>query len=389
MSDLEEKVKQLFEESGFDSPAQPTPAGEPRAGQPTHNPTTPPVDANGQDSATVSTDIARIAVNLGLSKLVVSYSLPAMLGFVQEMSGPEGFIYALTDRNKTAIPGNADDNVLTRKLVKTTIREVKMDLTNEVKEDISKMFGKEFENLLQAWKESGGTVWDNNDNLVLPTFLLQVGLAKMVQKVNTDFTTWLDSVATDKGTATITSYSEMQNIYGIIGELREQLYRTTQKSGKVWILVTPKIAAYLSSTMGSAHSNGAMVYETRPVVDNFHNGYVMDMGDVKVFQYNPNGDLKGGEGMVPETHGKIFIGFRGGADVSSVFYCPFEEYIVEGGSDYFTGQNSVFFRVRDAWSTNPLDTYDYTNTDTGVVEQPNKSEYVLKANITFTSTLLQ
>jgi len=386
VKEISEQISEAIAEPGFDNQNPPAAPGVP--------PTQTPINTQGD---TNTTDIAQQAPNAAFVKNSISQSLPFMLGFVQPLNGPVGFVFGNKQREDTSIPdtANTEDQIITRKLVETNIREVKLDFTNETIEDINRLFGNNFPDYFDQFQKSGGEVW-NGPNGEIARFFLQLGMHRMTAKINNDFIGWLQEVATDKGSNVMATYAEMANIYGIIGELRESLYKSTHKSGSVWLLVTPKIAAFLSSTVGSTMNNGADVYNIgRTYPTNTRNGYVMTMGDIDIYQYDAKKDVTGGTGPSSETDGELLMGFTGGPGVSSIFYMPYKEYIVQGGDDYSTGQSTVFYRVRDAWCTNPLDTYDKSqltpelpNYDTTNVRGENKSQYVVKASVTFGQTLL-
>ncbi len=346
---------------------------------------------------TNSTDIAQQAKETSFVKNSISQSLPYMLGFNQPLDGPVGFIFGMKQRQNTSMPGNATDEVITRKFIETQTREIEMDITNEVVEDISRLFGTHFDDNFNKFQMSGGEVWDG-PNGPLATFFLYIGMQRMTSKINTDFITWLSQISTMKGTAVITQYSEMAKIYGIIGELREALYKNTKKSGRCWILVSPKIAAFLSSTLGSTMNNSADAYnQGKREVTNLENGYVLTMGDIEVYQYNFYGtpEVTGGTQADTEDAGVIYMGYTGGPGVSSIFYSPYKEYIVQGGEDYQSGQSNIFYRVRDEWSTNPLDTYDKSQSSVILpdgtipdITKDNKSQFVVGVDITFNEKLI-
>lgn len=358
----------------------------------------------GAEGDTNTTDIAQQARKEAFVKNSISQSLPYMMGYVQPLSGPVGFVFANKQKEDTSIthpnnppntvPDDPKDQIVTRKLVETEIREVLLDFTNEAIEDINRLFGDNFADYYDQYQRSGGEVWEGQ-NGEMANFFLELGQQRMTAKINKDYTDWLQLAATKKGQATIATYSEMANIYGIIGELRESLYKSTHKSGACWILVTPKIAAFLSSTVGSTMNNSAAVYNVgRRIASNKQNGYVMTMGDIDVYQYDKFHDVTGGDFGDSELTGEIFMGFTGGPGVSSVIYMPYKEYLVQGGGDYYTGQSSVFYRVRDAWCTNPLDTFDQSQIIPELDNRPappreaNLSQYIMKVDITFGERLI-
>lgn len=379
---LEKQLKENIPEPGFDG------------GTALTINTTVPAEAEGSTS---TIDISKQINKTKFVQNAISLSLPSMIGYVQQLDGPAGYIFGLKQRQDTAVTGTDPlDQIVTRKSIQTEIREVKMEMTDEVIQDVENLFGSDFEKNFYDYQQSGGEVW-NGPNKEIAKFFLDIGMQRMSNKINTDFVNWLSTVATIKGTSNIATYSDMSQIFGIIGELREALYKNTGKSGKVWILVTPKIAAFLSSTIGSTMNNGSDVYNKgRTIPDNKINGYVLTMGDIDVYQYDfykNTPPVTGGTVADSELTGQIYMGFSGGAGVSSVFYIPYKEYVVHGGGDFYSGQSAVFYRVRDAWETNPLDTYN--NTQTGVemggtgpkgtidITKTNTSQYIVKSDITF------
>ena len=181
----------------------------------------------------------------------------------------------------------------------------------------------------------------------------------------------------------------MEELIGVIAELRESLFKSTGKSGQYWVLVSPKIGAFLSTYYGTQHNDADMFTMGKENPRGTENGYVTTIGDIKVFQY----DFYGTSGS-SEDKGVIYMGYRGNASASSIYYTPYSEYIVQGGEDYFTGQSNVFYRVRDAWETNPLDTYDGTIQEaeletTKPVPGKNKSAFIVQADIVFSSKLIK
>ncbi len=400
-------INEAIAEPGFDAMANPTvalattsPDGAPDYAD--SSPTSTEIAINTAGD-TNTTDIAQQAPKTKLAKNSISQSLPYMIGYVQPISSPVSFVFGLKSRSDTlitqpvvdgeSVAPRGEDEVITRKLVTTEIREIEIDMTNEVIQDIDTLFGEDFRYSMERFEQSGGEVYSTDNQL--ERFFVYLGLQKMTAKINKDFVDWIDTVATLKGTAVIADYTEMENLYGVLGELREALYKSTHKSGSTWALVSPRIAGFLASSVGSRMSSGADVFEQgRIKPNNQMNGYVMTLGDMDVYQYDFLNDVTGGESDTTEATGEIYVGFTGGPDVSSVYYSPYKEYIVQGGEDYYSGQSSVFYRVRDAWNTNPLDTYNIsTVTSSDILEgtdptEDNKSQYIVKAAVTFTTSLL-
>jgi len=330
-----------------------------------------------------------------------------MIGYNQPMTGPAGFVFGLIERNETKIPSadpiSADDQIISRKLVETEIREVRLQMTNEAATDIERMFGTDFPDHFKAFQKSGGEVWLGT-NKKIAKFFLDIGMRRMANKINFDFVKWLDKTATKKGSVDIPTYAESTNIFGAIGELREALYKATAKSGQPWILVSPRIAAFISSTLGSTGSTGATSFEQgRRIPSDKINGYVLTMGDIDVYQYDFSQqkapikiDPKVVGGMKPgtasEDEGKIYMGYQGNeADSASVYYCPYKEYLVQT-EDYNTGQPTVWYKVRDAFITNPLDTYDDTQPTAALIPPmptDNTSSFIMSCDVTYSAKLIQ
>lgn len=354
---------------------------------------TVPVNSEGD---TNTTDIAQQAPKVVVAQNAISESLPYMISFVQPLDTSVGYIFALQQKDRTSIPPAtpADDVVMLRKFVETEVREVKIDMTNETIQDIESLFGSSFPSNYAKFIASGGEVWDG-PNGPLARFFLSMARQRIISKINDDFVTWMETVSTKKGQATIGTWSDMSQIIGIIAELREALYKNTNKSSSYWLLVSPRIASFLSTFYGRQHNDAALYTQGRRFPNNYENGYVTTIGDIQVFQYDfYNDGVTGGTSSDAETEGKMFMGYKGGAGTASVYYTPYNEYIVQGGEDYNTGQSSVFYRVRDTWETNPLDTYDETitqpalGTNTQAIPSPNKSQYIVSVDITFNSKLI-
>jgi hypothetical protein len=392
---------------------------------------------------TGSTDIAQQAPKARLARNVLTQSLPFQLGFVQPLTSPVSFVFGFQDRGNTDIthsdfpltnkqppsaeryglppgtpptaaeithpstsrnpsdpqtiadtdglggenpaapsvpsPANPEDPIIIRRLVEAQVREVIFDMTNETIQDIDSLFKDEFPELLQKFIDRGGELYgfDTNSDVYsasLENFFLPQMINKATAKINTDFINWADDVSSKLGTVTIPTLQDMSNIFTAIGEMREALSKNTNKSGSVFILCTPRIANYIAGTLGMTNSNGGDFLERGKPNQNPHlNGFVGQFGDVKVYQ------VRGSRTVTDES---IIMGFDGemGANTASVYYCPYKEYIIQGGDDYMTGQSSVFYRVRDTWSTNPLDVFagDFGNPE-GVPTVTDSSKYLVKA----------
>ena len=358
---------------------------------------------------TGQTDIAQQAPKINLARNIIGYSLPALLSYVQPLNSPSGFIFGIKHRDQTSIVDTAgdtaDDALIIRKYVETDVREVVIDMTNEVIQDIESLFSGNFNDTLEQFLLNGGEFYKTNDNAgdgtsnitKINNFFLTIARNRILKKINSDFTTWLDLEATVKGTVTIPTYDDVSRIFGAIGELREALYKQTHKAGKPFLLVTPRIAGFLASTVGSTMNNGGLAYNIgQQDPSNKWNPFVLTMGDIKVYQFDYDGTVTGGSSNTTEATGTMIMGIDGsaGPDSASLYYNPYKEYIIQGGSDYNSGQSSVFFRVRDAFSTNPLDSYDQSIDDV-VVEQStvnpigtNSSQFVVKADVIFGENLI-
>ena len=237
IKDLVKEISEEIAEQGFDNinPINTPPAtGEPSHGA--YNQTA--INTQGD---TNTTDIAQQANKQNLAINAISLSLPYMIGYVQPLNGPAGFVFGCKQRGDTSVvhpviqgtptvPESASDEIITRKLIQTEIREVTLDFTNEAATDIEQLFGNNFGVSFERFQQSGGEIWDG-PNGPLAKFFLYIGMQRMTAKINKDFTDWLEEVATFKGTVDIPTYDRMANIYGAIGELRESLFKATGKSG--------------------------------------------------------------------------------------------------------------------------------------------------------------
>jgi hypothetical protein len=347
------------------------------------------------------TDIARQAPKASpLSRNIIGLSLPALISFVQPLNSPEGLVFGLSHRGDTQIVSTVndtnDDIIILRKLIQTQTREVILDLTNEAIEDINSLFGNNFPEIIRNFLENGGEIYNDGNDNGIDNFFLSVAQNRALQKTNNSFMTWMQSEATNLGGVNIATYDDMSRIFGAIGELREGLYKRTHKIGKPWLLVSPRIAGFLSSTVGSTMNNGSLAYNLgQKDPNNTINPYVMTMGDIEVYQYDPNTRLAGGTSNTTETTGTMYMGYYGNQNSASIFYHPYKEYFVKGGDDYGTGQSNVFYRIRDTWHTNPLDTYDKA-IDNTIIENStanpigtNSSQYIVTCDITFGENLIQ
>lgn len=380
----------LFEEQGFDGQTAGTLG------------TT--VGAN-EEGSTYTADIAQTAPMVGYSHSIASKTLPAILGYVQPMNSPSGFVFSMKTGpavNQTAdMPylndgtGNPEsgtagpeDLQITRTPVVTNIREVKMDCTNELVQDIDKLFGPNFDRLFKNYLYYDGTDIDiindfettinpqdtqdtqtydepNDSDLKLSKFFIEYATWRMSRKTNIDFITWLNTVATNLGAYDITDFNDIGNIKGVVAELKDNLYSGTGKTGRTWVLGSPKIINYLLMTTTCTPDNTIIRNGKRIPTTKDYN-YVFSCGETDYYQ-----DIN--------ITDKVYVGLQGTASVTSVFYTPYKEYFVQGGEDFYTGQSNIWFRLRDDFVLNPLD----TGTGTG------DSNFVLSADITFSvGTLL-
>jgi len=203
--------------------------------------------------------------------------------------------------------------------------------------------------------------------------------------------TWIDNICSVKGTANIATLDDMAILFQVIGELREALFKTSGKSGRTFAIVTPRIASFIASTVGAIAANRADAFEKGRIIPSTkRNAYVCSLGDLDIYQY-VDSTIPGGFGVTTEMTGTIYVGLDGsnGPDASSVYYAPYKKYIVAGGSEYLTGQSTMWFRIRDAWCTNPQDTFDETMIDPNIDPIPNnRSQYIMKADIIFSESSL-
>jgi hypothetical protein len=386
---------------------------------------------------TGQTDISQYGVKAKLARSVISQSLPFMMGFVQPLKTPVGFVYGFKTRSQTSVPGitypysnqrspaearfeplgtrtrrpadpmtdidedglggytpavpsqdappTDNDPVIIRKKVQTDVREVIFDITNETIQDIQSMFGEDFPKLLRNFLANNGEVYgmemSDTDTLTASFFLPQM-TSLAIKKVNTDFINWILTRYYNYGTVDIATVADQYKIFNAIGELREKLFVDSNKSGNVFVLTSPRIANYIASTIGMTSSNGAEVFESgKPKQTTRKYGFVGQYGDVDVYQANFSNDI-------------IIMGYTGdnGPNTASIYYTPYKEYIIQGGDDYETGHSNVFFRIRDAWTTNPQDTYR------GLVSTPefdendpaldNQSSYLVGCTVTFNESVI-
>lgn len=341
---------------------------------------------------TNTADIARTAPKVGFANSVASRTLPAALGYVQPMNSPSGFVFAmkrgpaanqdglfpsLSDGAGAFESGTAtsDDLQITRTSVNTVIREVLIDCTNELTQDVQNLFGNNFQKMYQNFLFYDGTdidlennfeldiTWDKEStDLKLANFFMEYATWRMSRKTNTDFVQWVDSEATDMGTVTIATPDDINTLKLAVGEMKAKLYEDTGKTGRAWVLAGPQTINYLLLDKTTCTPDNKITRKGKRIATSEDYNYVYSCGEIDYYQ------------DVNITGGEIYMGISGGASVSSVYYTPYKEYFVQGGEDYQTGQSNIWFRTRDAWVTNPLD--DSTGS--------NDSEYLIKSKVSFT-----
>ena len=244
---------------------------------------------NGQGTETG--DIARTDPKIQFGKPQISITLPILLGYTQKLNSPAGFVFGLQRRDKTSIthpdfpespenpvdPVLPEDLVIVRKYVETEVREAAISTTNEIEQDIMALFGDDFNNLPgpdTALQHKG----EETESDKVAAYFLEYGEWNLISKINNDFVSYLQTAASNKGSVTIDTYNDMHKILGVIGELREALSKSTGKNGKPWIIVTPRIAAFISSTVGFiSHNKGAWYNENRVDPNTSINPYVGSM----------------------------------------------------------------------------------------------------------------
>jgi hypothetical protein len=194
-------------------------------------------------------------------------------------------------------------------------------------------------------------------------------------------------------------------LFTAIGELREALYKSTHKSGSIFCLCSPRIASFVSTTLGATMSNNSDLLEVgRPKQSTKKNGFVLSAGDIDFYEHDFHKNVTGGwadpslPAPVPpvsttEMDGVMIVGFQGsnGPNAASVFFSPYREYLVAGGADYETGQSSVFFRMRSAWATNPLDTFDRTILSPEIIDDAStdgRSQFLMRTDVVFASSMI-
>ncbi len=348
-------------------------------------------------TSTNTDDIAKVIPKVGFANSVASRTLPAVLGYVQPMESPSGFIFAMKrgpaeNQNSvepylkgdvdggttgpTAGTSGAEDLQITRKSVNTVMREVLIDCTNELTQDVDKLFGDNFEKVFRNFLYYDGTDVDLEDafeidtmndkestDLPLSKFFIEYATWRMSRKTNVDFINWIDTVATGLGTVTITAPGDINTLKLALAEAKSELYKNTGKTGRTWILASPETINYLLMDKTTCTPDNKMTRKGKRIATSEDYNYVFSCGEVDYYQ-----DIN--------LTSQIYAGITGGPGVSSVYYTPYKEYFVQGGEDYQTGQSNIWFRTRDAWSTNPLDN------GTGSAD----SDYILKVVVAYSFT---
>ncbi len=329
-------------------------------------------------SNTNTTDIARTEPKIGFGGSIASKTLPAMLGYVQPMNSPAGYVFAM---KRGVVSGSVEDMTITRKSVTTGLREVTLDFTDEVIQDIERLFGPEFGENYRKYLFYDGTDVDFKNPFEITTqnvngdyeqtqdgkladFFINFATWRMSRKTNIEFATWLDDVCTDMGGFTVASGADIVNLKGAVGEMKAKVYSDTQKTGRTWVLSDPKTINYLLQSSTTCVPDNKQAKTGKRIATGIDYNYVFTCGETDYYQ-----DVN-----IPV--GEIFVGIAGGPNESSVYYTPYKEYFIQGGEDFSTGQSNIFFRLRDDWVTNPI--------DTGGEVGDNDSIFIVKSTVTYT-----
>jgi len=357
----------------------------------------------GNAKGTDTSDISRHERRAIFSKSLASKSLPALIGYVQPIDSPAAYVFGLKDRAGNSVnqalpvvdPNNpapvytpegipttvevADrDLTIERKEIITGLREIKMNVTNEVEQDINSLFAGDF-----ADSYADFMLYGPSDDNELSTFFIAYATWKMTQKTDLEFMQWLEGRSTNIGTLTIPTYDDMNMLFGAISELTERLFLNNDRAGSTWLIVPPRVASFLSATIGACQDKELLKavrdIKLDPIsgqsADPIQATAVLKMGNIEVYQ---SADM---------TADAMYAGIIGGPNESSIFYSPYTEYFVQGGSDYKTGQSNVFFRLRDTWTTNPLEqelisTENPRPSTTGITN----SSYVVSCSLDLSAT---
>jgi len=369
-------------------------------------------------------DIATTLPKAGFAKATLSRTLPAMVGYVQELNGPVGYVFGFRPKgtsgstnagNGTHVtnsntpdnieyqgtngevgpgavsPGattisvtnplsneTSEDFMITRKKVQTGLREVKIDMTNEVEQDVISLFGAHFKELYYDFMDPGRTATLSR----VAWFFFEYATTQMVKKTNTAFVNYLKNVGTDVGIAA--GIDNVDKVIFALGEMQAKLYGAPRKkvAGRTWVIAAPEVASILSTTSEVLGDGFGEKQEDR-YPRSAENTFVATIGNMDVYS---SSDLANGE---------VIMGIIGNANTSSIYYCPYNEYMINSGADAYTGISNIFFRVRDTWVTNPLDTFDntqpvaeqigdngYPPVDVDEDATLNNSDYIIKGTLT-------
>ena len=323
---------------------------------------------------TLYENIVNTEPKLGFSKSGLSKTLPALVGYIQYINSPSGYVFALRSKKEAGSnPPDVDAAMIVRKPVSTELRQVKIDITNEVEQDILALFGDNLENLHD--EEDDNRFQERYTTDDISSFFIDFGEVKLVEKTNKEFSEYIESVATDLGTIDITTYLEEDKIVSALGEMQKHLFtKRNIVSGKSWVICSPKIAAYLASKSSLYNANTDVIKTPNP----YANSYVTTLGNIDVYISNSF------------QNEKMVMGILGNANIASIYYMPYKEYISQTGLNYQTGQSDVFFNARDKFITNPLDTFndsqpsDGTNND---ISETANSDYIVSVTTNYTYNL--
>lgn len=358
------------------------------------------VETEPNHSGTETIDIAKVDFKSGFSKTSLSKTLPAMIGYVQPLNGPTGYVFGLrpkklsgsnpheiqtiTTETETqgnvstnisiynAIPHNTEEDfIISRKLIETKLREVKVDITIEVEQDIVNLFGDNFEELYHTFLDP--TTNGKVDKVAKVFF--EYATTQMVKKTNKDFTTYLDTIASPLGSVALTPTNIVNELSLILGEMQSKLiFKRGRVAGRFWVVCSTEVAAALSSI-----SNITDKLSVSREITPSENSFITTIANMDIYVSN---DV---------VAGSVYMGLLGGSSVSSIYYNPYNEYILKSDASAYTGQSNIFFRVRDSWCTNPTDSFNSTQpaagTNTNVVESA-ASDFVVKAVVTIPTILI-
>lgn len=348
--------------------------------------------SHGGDS---NSDISKTVGKVGFAKATLSKTIPAMVSYVQPINGPTGYVFGFRSKgvsgSDTGVANNnsidniefqgtngeygegatppsggtpippqfplddvttisvlnpissntAEDFMITRKSISTKLREVKVDITNEVEQDVVSLFGDNYASMYYEFVNQD----TENSMSKIASFFFEYATTQMIKKTNSEFMTYLDGVATPLGTATITT---TDSLIFALAEMQSRLYGQDRKkvAGRTWVICSPNIASALSVS-GETFSGWDKKQEDR-APRSLENTYVCTLGNMDVYSSTDLAD------------GGVVMGIIGNANTSSIYYTPYNEYMIAGAADAYTGISNVFFRVRDDWVTNPLDTFTGT-----------------------------